>query len=359
MTAAPSPLPETPAPAPAFDVLSDVLRVVRMSGGVFFRADMAGPWAARSVPGSELARMLVPTARQLLPFHVMEEGHTWMKLDGAEPISCEAGDIVVLPYADLHTLATDLTLPPMPMQLLLEQAMSPGGGVHQIVAGRGDERARIVCGFLHCDELLFNPLCRGLPPVIHLRAAEEPPGSLLVAIARSLVVEASAVRAGSSCLLSRLSELVFVEALRRHMARLVPEQVGWVAALNDPLVGHALQLLHANPEAPWTVDALARQVGASRSILADRFRLKVGQPPMRYLAGWRLQLAADLLRDDSRGIASVAAQVGYESEAAFNRAFKRHAGRPPATWRAAQRPLAAARLRRTSSAARARASAGT
>ena len=359
MTAAPNPLPETPASPPGFDVLSDVLRVVRMAGAVFFRADMAGPWAVRSVPGSELARMLAPSARQLLPFHVVAEGRAWMQLDGAEPIACEAGDIVVLPYADLHTLATDLTLPPMPMQVLLAQAMSPGGGVHQVVAGRGDERARIVCGFLHCDELLFHPLCRGLPPVIHLRAAEEPPGSLLVSIAKSLVIEAGAVRAGSSCLLSRLSELVFVEALRRHMARLAPEQVGWVAALNDPLVGRALQLLHAAPEAPWTVDELARRAGASRSILADRFRLKVGQPPMQYLAGWRLQLAADLLRDDRRGIASVAAQVGYESEAAFNRAFKRHAGQPPATWRAAQRPVATVRHRRTSSPARARASAGT
>ena len=336
MTAAPNSLPETPAQAPSFDVLSDVLRVVRMSGAVFFRADMAGPWAARSVPGSELARTLFPTARQLLLFHVMEEGRTWIALDGAEPISCEAGDVVVFPYGDEHTLASDMTLPPMPMRLLLQQAMAPGEGVHQISGGRGDERVRIVCGFLHCDELLFNPLCRGLPPVIHVRAADEPPGSLLASLARSLVSEAGAARAGTSCLLSRLSELVFVEVLRRHMARLAPGQIGWVAALNDPLVGRALQLLHASPRVAWTVDELARRVGASRSLLADRFRLKVGQPPMQYLASWRLQLAAQLLREGTRGVASVAAEVGYESETAFNRAFKRHAGQPPAAWRAAQ-----------------------
>lgn len=342
MTVAPNPLPETPAPTPSFDVLSDVLDVVRMSGAVFFRADMAGLWAARSVPGSELARTLFPTARQLLLFHVMESGRTWVALDDAEPISCEAGDIVVLPYGDEHTLASDLTLRPMPMRLIIEQAIAPGGGVHQIAAGRGDERVRIVCGFLHCDELLFNPLCGGLPRVIHVRAAEEPPGSLLASMTKSLVNEASAVRAGTSCLLSRLSELVFVEVLRRHMAKLAPGQIGWVAALNDPLVGRALQLLHASPKDAWTVDELARQVGASRSILADRFRLKVGQPPIQYLARWRLQLAAGLLRDGGRGVASVAAQVGYESEAAFNRAFKRHAGLPPAAWRLAQRNTGAA-----------------
>jgi AraC-like DNA-binding protein len=338
MTASPISLPETPAPA--FDVLSDVLRVVRMSGAVFFRADMAGPWAARSVPGRELARALFPSARQLLLFHVVEAGRTWMALDGAEPIACVAGDIVVLPYGDEHTLASDLTLQPVPMRALLEQAMAPGDGVHQIAAGGGSERSRIVCGFLHCDDLLFNPLCRGLPPLIHVRAADEPPGSLLAAMAASLVREASAAEAGTSCLLSRLSELVFVAVLRRHMAMLAPGQVGWVAALADPIVGRALQLLHATPKAPWTVDTLARQVGASRSILADRFRRKVGQPPMQYLASWRLQLAADLLRDGSRGVAAVAAQVGYESEAAFNRAFKRHAGQPPAAWGAAQRSAA-------------------
>ena len=175
MTAAPNPLPETPASTPSFDVLSDVLRVVRMSGAVFFRADMAGAWAARSVPGSELARTLFPTARQLLLFHVMESGRTWVALDDDEPISCGAGDIVVLPYGDEHTLATDLTLRPMPMRMIIEQAMAPGGGVHQIVGGRGDEH---VCASsaAFCTATSFSSIrsavaCR---PLIHVRAAKNP-----------------------------------------------------------------------------------------------------------------------------------------------------------------------------------------
>jgi AraC family transcriptional regulator, alkane utilization regulator len=155
---------------------------------------------------------------------------------------------------------------------------------------------------------------------------------------RCMIGEAHAERAGTACVLSRLTELLFIELLRRHMASLAPDAVGWLSALNDPIVGRALQLLHGNPAHAWTVNNLARQAGASRSLLADRFRTLLGQPPMQYLTGWRLQLAAEMLRRDHRGVAAIAPQVGYESEAAFNRAFRRRVGEPPATWRARNLP---------------------
>lgn len=343
MTSAPKVLPETPVRPPAgpgaADVLSDVLRVIHLSGAVFFHADAAAPWAARTVSAAELAQMLLPEARQLLLFHVIEHGRCWIALEGASPLELESGDIVVLPYGDAHTLASDLSLKPVPMKRILKPAP---GRVSKLILGQGEDRTRIVCGFLQCDEFLFNPLCRGLPSVIHVRTSREAANSLLTAIMRSMIGEVHAGQAGTACVLSRLTELLFIEVLRRHMAGLEPDAVGWLSALNDPIVGRALQLLHARPAYAWTVNDLARQAGASRSLLADRFRTLLGQPPMHYLTCWRLQLAAEMLRGDGHGLAAIAAQVGYESEAAFNRAFRRKVGEPPAAWRARNLPARAA-----------------
>ncbi len=312
------------------DVLSDVLRIVRLSGAVFFRADMGLPWAARSVSTDELTQMLLPRAQQMMLFHVIEHGRCWMAVDGSAPIELADGDVIVLPHGKEHTLASDLELEPVPMREIIPR---PDGRVSTITVGEGSARNRIVCGFLHCDEQLFNPLCHGLPDVIHVRTTAEPSGSLLPALVASMMREAQADEAGTSCLLARVSELVFIEVLRRHIASLGPDASGWLGALKDPLVGRALRLLHGSPEHPWSVDSLSRQVGASRSLLADRFRLLVGQPPMQYLTCWRLQLAASLLQSGGPSIAEISSRVGYESEAAFSRAFKRHTGAPPAAWR--------------------------
>ncbi len=338
MTAAPKILPQTPLGQPgtdATDVLSDVLRIIHLSGAVFFHADLAAPWAARTVSAAELAQMLLPQARQLLLFHVIEQGRCWIALDGGSPLELEPGDIVVLPYGDEHTLASDLSLTPVPMKRILKPA---AGRVSKLVLGRGEDRTRIICGFLQCDELLFNPLCRGLPQQIHVKTSQEPTASLLTATIRAMMAEVDGAQAGGACVLSRLTELLFIEVIRRHLAELRPDAIGWLSALNDPVVGRALQLLHARPAYGWTVNDLARQVGASRSLLAERFRTVLGQPPMHYLTCWRLQLAAEMLRRDSDGLAAIAAQVGYESEAAFNRAFRRQAGEPPAAWRARNLP---------------------
>lgn len=330
MIVAPDLLPRNPPLQASADVLSDVLRIVRLSGAVFFRADLALPWAARSVSAKELKQMLLPRAQQMIPFHVVEHGRCWMAVDGSVPVELADGDVIVLPHCKEHTIASDIALAPVPMKDIFPR---PNGRVSTIAVGEGKARTRIVCGFLHCDEQLFNPLCHGLPDIIHVRTTAEPPGSLLPALIDSMTREAQADQDGTACLLARVSELVFIEVLRRHIASLGPDTIGWLGGLKDPLVGRALRLLHGSPEHPWTVDDLSHQVGASRSLLADRFRQFVGQPPMQYLTAWRLQLAASLLQNGAPSISAIALQVGYESEPAFNRAFKRHTGVPPATWR--------------------------
>jgi AraC family transcriptional regulator, alkane utilization regulator len=336
MLESPRVLTETPAgrgPLPSLDVLSDVLRVVRLSGAVLFRCEFSVPWAVITPDPAELARLLLPGAKQLMLFHLVAQGRCSIGLERHEPLQLESGDIVVFPYGDAHAMASDLSMKPTPIAGLLG-ASTQRGAMRVCVAGGGGEQTQLVCGFLHCDELLFNPLCKALPPVIHVKCEGEPGISFLAATVRHTISEAGAAQPGNTCLLSRLSELLFIEVLRRHIAGLPPGTVGWLAALNDPVVGRALQLMHAQPAHPWTVDSLARQCGTSRSLLAAQFKALLGQPPMHYLACWRLQLAAEMLRDGTHGIAAIAARTGYDSEPAFNRAFKRYAGEPPATWRA-------------------------
>jgi AraC family transcriptional regulator, alkane utilization regulator len=334
MPVSPKVLAETPAAPAALpaDALSDVLRVVRLSGVILFRCDMTAPWAIAASQSAPLARALLPGAKQLMPFHLVSEGRCWIALAG-ERRELHAGDVVVLPYGDAHTMASDLSLKPTQIAGLLGSAKQEGA-LRVCVAGGGGERVALVCGFVHCDELLFNPLCKGLPTLLHVRGEGAPAIAHLAATVRHSLGEAGASQPGNACLLSRLSELLFIEVLRRHIAGLPSGAVGWLAALNDPIVGRALQLMHQSPAHGWTVDSLARQCATSRSLLAARFKVLLGQPPMQYLACWRLQLAAEMLREGVQGMAAVAARAGYESESAFNRAFKRYAGEPPATWRA-------------------------
>jgi AraC-like DNA-binding protein len=348
MLGAPRVLAETPqthhqSPG-SLDVLSDVLQVVRLSGAVLFRCEFSVPWSVATPEPAELARLLLPGARQLMLFHLVAEGYCWIGLEGHGPLRLEAGDVVVFPYGDAHTIASDPVMKPAPITGLLGAAMRKGG-MPVCVAGGGGEETRLVCGFLHCDELLFNPLCKSLPSVIHAKS-EEPAMSFLAATVRHTISEAGAAQLGNACLTARLAELLFIEVLRRYIAGLAPGAIGWLAALNDPVVGRALQLMHAKPAYPWTVDELARQCAASRSLLAERFKTLLGEPPMHYLACWRLQLAAKMLQDGVHGIAAIAGRTGYESESAFNRAFKRYAGEPPAAWRAKTLAMSGTRPRK-------------
>jgi AraC-like DNA-binding protein len=330
------------------DVLSDVLRVVRLSGAIFFAGEFTAPWALESPPAEVLAPVILPRAECFTIFHVLAEGTCWVKAKGDRPIQMTAGDVLVLPRGDEHVMASDLSLHPTPMRILVPE--TPWPGMPPLTHGGGGEVARFVCGFLHCDQK-FNPLFGSLPKVLRVRSLEgdvvlesagaenQPPdqpipfhtGMWLNTTIYYLIKEVQTP--GSQMMLARLTELMFVEVLRLYMQNLAPDQKGWLAGLNDPHVNRAITTLHAQPARAWTVEDLARVVGVSRSALADRFTDLIGESPIRYLTSWRMHLAKQLLSEGEHSLAEIAERVGYESEYAFNRAFKRQVGSPPAAWR--------------------------
>jgi AraC-like DNA-binding protein len=310
------------------DVLSNMLEIVRLTGSIFLKGNFGAPFAVRT-NGQALTGLLGPGAKHFSMFHMVAEGRCRLEVVGQTPVELEAGDLMLLPQGECHILRNG-DAPITEADSMVPELMAEG--VMTMRFGDGPERTHLVCGFVQSGDLFFNPVFAGLPELIVVRTADEPVSSMLADTVRHLLTEMEDLRPGSRDMLSRLMEMLFVEMLRRHVASLPAETSGWLGALNDPLVGRALQAIHARPLEDWTVESLALHVGTSRSVLADRFKAILGQPPMQYLAGWRLQLAMNMLREN-RSIAEVAAEVGYESEAAFNRAFKRHLGLPPGTWR--------------------------
>ena len=314
------------------DVLSDVLRAVRLTGAVYFDFDLSSPWVAETPAAREIAATVMPGAQRVIEYHLIARGACWGHAVGQEPIRLREGDLFVLPQGDAHVLSSAPGMRAAPDMSRFARGTTPLPLVYEL-GGGGPERARLVCGFLGCDERPFNPLLSALPPVIHLSAAgSDGTNGWLEMLLNIAVRESGSARAGAENVLARLSELMFVEAVRRYLETLPPAQTGWLAGLRDPVVGRALATLHGGASEPWTVERLARIVGVSRSVLAERFTEMVGQPPMQYLALWRMQLASRLLAEGGQ-VAEVAAAVGYESEAAFSRAFKKRVGQAPATWR--------------------------
>ena len=332
------------------DVLSDVLRVVRLTSAVFFTARFSSPWSIESPPSDQLARSLRLRAESIALFHVLVEGECWVSMEGHAPLRMEARDVIIFPHGDPHVMSSQMGAKPRPISALLPS--QPSEEIPQLDYGGGGEATRFVCGYLHCDQR-FNPLIGALPTVLSVCGRDsarqgEPsevetakrPGvvladadSWLASTLRHTIEEADGTRPGSFAMLARLTELLYVEVLRRYMRQLPSGHTGWLAGAKDPEVGRAMRLLHARPERQWTVEDLAREVGVSRSGLAQRFTEMTGEAPMRYLTGWRIQLAKHLILQAGLSIAEVADRVGYESEAAFNRAFKRHVGVPPVAWR--------------------------
>ena len=324
-----SAVPVTNSPT---DVLSDVLRSIRLNGAVYFDFELSSPWVAAAPATRDIAAVVMPGAQRVIEYHLVARGKCWGHAVGETPIRLHEGDLLIFPQGDAHVLSSAPDLPATPDMSMFVRPTTPlplavehGGG--------GPERSRVVCCFLGCDERPYNPLLIALPRTIHLAAAGHDAASGWLATLLNIAVrESGSARAGRDNILARMSELMFVEAIRRYIEALPPGQTGWLAGLRDPVVGQALAALHGDPRAPWTVESLARTVGASRSVLADWFMEMVGHPPMHYLALWRMQLASRLLLD-GEGVAGTAAAVGYESEAAFSRAFKKRVGEAPAIWR--------------------------
>jgi AraC-like DNA-binding protein len=310
------------------DILSDVLENVRLSGSVLFLSEYRAPWSVLSPSSSVFAPMLVPQARRLAVFHILIEGGCVVGRPEETPVSLAAGDAVILAHGDAHILADQPGRDSKPLLELLP--MPPWSEPPYLDYGGDGKRTRILCGYLHCADARLSPFLDTLPPVMRIDGGSDVASSLF-AVQNLLIEEARDRRPGYFCVLERLTETFFIAALRQYMTR-TPDAARALAALKDPVVGRALGLLHAEPMRAWTVPALAREAAVSRSTLASRFVSLIGCPPMQYLTRWRLQLAARRLREGEGGIAEIAAAVGYESEAAFNRAFKRHLGAPPATW---------------------------
>ncbi len=313
-------------------LLEDVVRRVKVACAVFLRGDFAAPWAVRSTDQATLAQIVAPGAKRLVLLHLVVEGSLEVALPTGETARVGPGEVVVFPYCDVHTMGSAALVEPVPVAQILPHPPWPELPVVARIDG-GGAATHIMCGYLHCDDVLFDPILRVLPRLIHLpatsaAASQWREASLRYTLERGGVSESSDMSA-------RIPEMVLVDCLLQYVLDPQSQKAGWLAALADPLLGAALLRLHAAPAEPWTVDRLARELAVSRSILADRFTETVGQPPMRYLAQWRLQLAADLLRSTNLSLAKIAERIGYESEAAFSRAFKRRFTTAPATWRKA------------------------
>jgi AraC-like DNA-binding protein len=321
------------------DTVSDVLRAVRLSGAVFFTVEGSAPWAAEALPASEIRPEVLPGAEHVIEYHVVTAGTCWGGVVGEAPVRLEEGDVIVFPQGDAHVISSAPGMRAIP-------DYSPLGSVRRLPIvlqchGGGADRTELICGFLGCDARPFNPLLSTLPRVIHVRRGSG--DGRLEQLVRIALSESAVPSAGGEAVLARVSELLFVEVVRRHLSSLPPQEVGWLAGLRDEGVGRALAALHHRPAHPWDLDALSRECGVSRSILAERFMRFVGVPPMQYLARWRMQLAANQLSTTSARLAEIAGRVGYGSEAALSRAFKRWVGVAPADWRRGRRNASSAR----------------
>jgi AraC-like DNA-binding protein len=312
------------------DALSDVLRAVRLTGAIFFDIQASDPWVAETPSGPSIVDAMFPGSEHLVCYHVITRGSCWASVPGEAPMQLTAGDIIVLPHGDTHVLSStpglrrtpDMSLYRMPPDGKLPVSISMGGS--------SGEPVHFVCGFLGCDSRPYNPLLTSLPRVILVSGHSSGALSSYVQFA---LAESKEPRMGGQCVLGRLSELMFVDVVRHYLETLPADRTGWLAGLRDAFVGRALSAFHRDPSRGWTIEMLAKSAGLSRSALSERFTQYVGQPLMQYMTNWRMQLAANHLLSGMDSIAVIANLVGYDSEAAFSRAFKKSVGSPPSQWR--------------------------
>ena len=324
----------------SLDILSDVLRNVRLRGALFYNVTGTRAWAAEAPASRDIAAAVMPDSEHVMEYHVVTRGSCWGAIVGQAPVRLETGDIVLFPHGDPHVMSS---APGMRARADVESyfenkaeqlpfSLHYDGADHlQPTSSDEDGDTTLVCGFLGCDARPFNPLIATLPRLLHLRTTEN--HGWTAQFMRQAVAESQNKRPGGEAMLERMSEMMFVDAVRRYVDTLPEDSRGWLAGLRDRFVGRALALMHDAPATEWTVDELGRRVGLSRSALHERFVEMIGQPPMQYLMNWRMQVAGALLRNTTATVATVALEVGYDSEAAFARAFKRLVGRPPAAWR--------------------------
>ena len=315
------------------DALSQTLGAVRLVGAIFLHGRFTAPWCYQSPHADAAAPYLEPTAERVVIFHLITEGECWVELGEAPPMRLVAGDAVLFPQGDAHRMGSLPGLTP-----------AFGARLHEVLArrprllayGGGGATTRLVCGYLACDARLARMLLAGLAPVVKVSVRGSNAGVWLEASLRYALAEARSPRPGGQGVLAKLAEVLFIEVLRIHMNEQADGRTGWLAGVNDRIVGAALRALHAEPARAWTLEELANVAGSSRSVLAERFQQLVGQAPMQYLAQWRMLLASNLLARSNAPLARIADEVGYQTDTAFSRAFRREYGMPPAAWRRRQ-----------------------
>jgi AraC-like DNA-binding protein len=316
------------------DALSELLRAVKLSGAMFYLAEGSKPWRVLAPSARKLGRYVAPNASHVIEFHLVTQGTGYVRV-GEETTPFCAGDLFMIPHGDAHEMGNGSGAQITDSESALPELLT--GGVKRVRFGGGGEETRFICGYLACEAGLIQPVLAGLPRVVRVHIRNDRAGEWLENSITHAAERASTAAPGSDVILARLAEVLFAEALQRYVTQLPPGRTGWLAGAGDPTIGRSLAALHCRPAHPWTLDELAQEAAVSRSALTERFARYLGQSPMAYLADWRIELGAEALRTSSRSVLQVATEVGYESEAAFNRAFKRRFGKPPAQYRRAER----------------------
>lgn len=312
------------------DALSELLRVVKLSGAIFFNARLSAPWCVRSPPSRDFSPYIEFPGNHIIEFHVVVEGRCYIRV-GTETTPLTAGDIAMIPHGDVHDMGNGTGVEPADGAAMLPSIMSSQFKLSEF--GGGGEETRLICGYLSCDARLIQPVLTGLPHVLRVHVRDDASGAMLENMVLHAVQQVVAAAPGSQMIVARLAEVLFAEVLRRYLLQLPVGRNGWLAGAADPGIGRALAAMHRHPSHAWTLDELAQHAGMSRSTLTQRFARYFEQGPMAYLADWRLELAAESLRTTNRSVLQIADEIGYDSEAAFNRAFKRRFDAPPARYR--------------------------
>ena len=316
------------------DALSETLRVVRLVGAIFIQARFTAPWCYQSPRADSAAPLLEPNAERVVIFHLITEGECFVELGDEKPVRLIAGDAVIFPQGDAHLMTSQPGLPPASGGARLDQVLARRP--RQIAYGGGGATTRLVCGYLACDARLAKMLLAGLPRIVRVNVRGSNAGAWLEASVRYALAEARSPRPGGAGVLAKLAEVLFIEVLRLYMNEQGEGRTGWLAGVGDRIVGAALNALHRRPAHAWTLEELASEAATSRSVLAERFQHLVGSSPMQYLTQWRMLLAANLLSGSNAPLARIAEDVGYQTDTAFSRAFRREYGVPPAAWRRSQ-----------------------
>ncbi len=310
--------------------LAEVLRTVRVKSGIFLDARFTRPWAVSSVVTSNECKPVLQNPSQMIAFHFVTKGQMFVHVTGREPVRIGEGELVLLPRNDPHILASGENVPVVRGQSLVQ--IGPNGGLAIARHGGGGEETRMICGFLGNDGG-YHPLIEGLPPVLNISLQQATSRGMIQASLEFGALQAAEGIDAHSPVIPRLSELLFVEAVRIHAEKNASEVESWVGVFRDPQIGRVLTELHTDLARPWTTGELAQLAGMSRSAFMERFTEVCGLPPIRYMTMWRMRSAERLLRDTSRTIAQIAAAVGYESESSFSKACKRAFGRSPSELR--------------------------